>query len=68
MITNKTVRNIVYYISTASVVSNFGRGLSPILSKNIQCTIDDDALSGCATTELDISQCQHVAGLICVGM
>ena len=50
------------------VISNFGRGTRPILPKDIECTVDDDTLSGCATTHLDISQCQHEAGLICAGV
>ena len=49
------------------LVSNFGRGTRPILPKAIECTVDDDTLSGCATTDLDISQCEHEAGVVCDG-
>ena len=51
-----------------SVVYNFGHGMSPILPKSIHCTREDSILSDCSTTDQDISQCQHVAGVICGGL
>ena len=51
-----------------SVVSNFGRGKSPIVPKSIQCTSDDSIFSDCSTTDQDTSQCQDVAGVICEGL
>ena len=53
---------------SVSVVSNFGRGTSPILPKSIQCTSDDSIFSDCSATDQDTSQCQHVAGVICEGL
>ena len=50
-----------------SVVSNFGRGTSQILSQSIRCTRHDNIFSDCSITAQDISQCQHVAGVICEG-
>ena len=58
----------LYHYISEPVIANFGRGTRPILPKDIECTVDDDTLSGCATTDLDISQCQHEAGVICVGV
>ena len=60
------ISNYLYH--PVSVVSNFGRGTSPILPKNIQCTRDDSIFSECSTTDQDTSLCQHVAGVICEGL
>ena len=53
---------------SVSVASNFGRGTNPILPKSIQCSTDDPTFSDCNTTDLNVSQCQHVAGVICEGV
>ena len=59
---------LLYYGSTAfSVTSNFGRGNSPILSKIIKCSSSDETLSHCVTTDVDVSECQNVVGVICEG-
>ena len=58
---------IVIHLSV-SVVSNFGRGTSPILNKNFQCSSGYNVLSQCTITEQNTSQCQHVAGVICEGL
>ena len=38
-----------------------------ILPLNISCGIDDRDLGSCSKTELDVSQCPHVAGVNCGG-
>ena len=53
---------------TVSVVSNYGRGKSPIVPWKIQCDSHTNGLSDCFTEELDVSQCTHVAGVDCIGM
>ena len=59
----------VHYLHhPVSVVSNFGRGTSPILLQSIQCTRDDSIFSDCSTTDRNINECQHVAGVICEGL
>ena len=57
-----------YLHRPVSVISNFGRGTSPVLPKIIQCTRDDSIFSECSTTYQVTSQCQHVAGVICEGL
>lgn len=51
-----------------SVVANFGHGSNPILPFSIQCGIDDTALSECTTTRINVSECLHIAGVICQGL
>ena len=58
---------IFVILLSVSVVSHFGRGTSPILNKNIQCSSGYNVLSQCTIIEQDTSQCQHVAGVICEG-
>ena len=50
------------------ILTDFGRGTSPILPLNIQCDSSDTALTHCTTTGLDVSQCPQVAGLNCAGV
>ena len=50
-----------------AIITNYGRGTSPILPMNIQCGIDDNALSDCTTTDLNTTRCPHVAGVNCGG-
>ena len=73
MVSKSLARNVIiccvlHLYHPVSVVSNFGRGTSPILPKSILCTRDDSIFSECSTTDRDTSQCQHVAGVICEGL
>ena len=51
-----------------SIVVDYGRGNTPILPLNIDCSVYDSHLSSCAVTELDVSHCAHVAGVNCGGI
>ena len=41
--------------------------MSSILPLSIECGIDDVKLGECDATEIDASQCPHVAGVNCRG-
>ena len=41
--------------------------MSPVLPLGIECDVDDVKLGECQTTEIDASQCPHVAGVNCRG-
>ena len=56
------------YSIIASVVVNYGRGTNPILPLSIQCASGTSTFSDCSTTELDVSQCSHAAGVDCFGI
>ena len=50
------------------VVVGYGRGTAPILPQMINChSYRINTFSDCSTAELDISQCQHAAGIDCQG-
>ena len=67
MVSITLVNKGYYKFNGFSVVSNFGRGNSPILSKTIKCSSNDETLSHCDTIDMDVTECQHVAGVICQG-
>ena len=56
------------YLSLDAIVTNYGRGTSPILPMSIHCGIDDTTLSDCTTHDLNVTDCPHVAGINCGGL
>lgn len=47
---------------------NYGRGDDPMLPYSISCPAGHSSnFSGCSLTELNVSQCQYVAGIDCLG-
>ena len=54
---------------TGPIVIGYGRGASPILPQSITChSYRNKTFSDCSTAELDVSQCERVAGVDCQGI
>ena len=54
---------------TGPVVVGYGRGTAPILPQRIECHSHRiNTFSDCSAGELDVSQCERVAGVNCQGI